>query len=175
MTISNQKNTSDIKLRDSVLTKGSTIPDIKLDQNLTFSDCVKKFTTKTSKSAVTCWRNGEVGLTILWCITICTYALLAWGTSGRTNVAKIECAHRRARKLLIDYNPRFLTFHSIYGYFALFKAFNTKTFNFHQYFKAKFSSHQRSHICTTPYTEKIVILKVHCMIIQKLKNVICTK
>ena len=33
-----------------------------------------------------------------------TYALLAWGRSGRTNAAKIECAQRRACKLLTDYN-----------------------------------------------------------------------
>ena len=31
-----------------------------------------------------------------------TYALLAWGRSGLTNAAKIECAHRRACKLLTD-------------------------------------------------------------------------
>ena len=52
-----------------------------------------------------------------------TYALLAWGRSGRTNVAKIERAHRRVRKLFTDYNHRILTFHSIYDYFALLKAF----------------------------------------------------
>ena len=68
-----------------------------------------------------------------------TYALLAWGRSGRTNAGKIECAHRRARKLLTDYNHRILTFHSIYDYFALLKAFNINTRNFHQYFKDKLS------------------------------------
>ena len=66
-----------------------------------------------------------------------TYALLAWGSSGRTNAAKIECAHRRAFKLLTDYNQKILTFHSIYEYFALLKAFNTNTRNFHQYFNDK--------------------------------------
>ena len=70
-----------------------------------------------------------------------TYALLAWGTSGSTNAAKIECAHSRARKLLKDYNHRILTFHSFYDYFALLKAFNTNTFNFHPFFKDKLSSH----------------------------------
>ena len=75
-----------------------------------------------------------------------TYALLAWGRSGRTNAAKIECAHRRALKLLTDYNHRILTFHSIYDYFALLKAFNTNNLNFHQYFKEKLSSHQPSHM-----------------------------
>ena len=42
-----------------------------------------------------------------------TYALLAWGRSGRTEAAKIMCAHRRAYKLLADYNQKTLTFHSI--------------------------------------------------------------
>ena len=67
------------------------------------------------------------------------------GRSGRTNAAKIKCAHIRARKLLTDYNNRILTFHSIYDYFALLKAFNTNKLNFHQYFKEKLSSHQPSH------------------------------
>ena len=66
------------------------------------------------------------------------------------NAAKIECAHRRAWKLLTDYNQKILTFHSIYDYFALLKAFNTNTLNFHQYFKGKLSSHQPSHIHNTP-------------------------
>ena len=63
------------------------------------------------------------------------------GSSGRTNAAKIECAQRRARKLHTDYKDRILTFHTIYDYFALLKAFNTNTVNFHQYFKDKLSSH----------------------------------
>ena len=78
-----------------------------------------------------------------------THALLAWGRSGLTNAAKIECAHRRARKLLTDYNHRILTFHSISDYFALLQAFNTNTINYHQYFKDKLSSHQPSHMHNT--------------------------
>ena len=78
-----------------------------------------------------------------------TYALLAWGRSGSTNAAKIERAHRRASKLLTDYNQKILTFHSIYDYFALLKAFNTNTLNFHQYFTDKLSSHQPSHMHNT--------------------------
>ena len=70
--------------------------------------------------------------------------VLARGRSGLTNAAKIECAHWRACKLLTDYNHRILTFHSIYDYFALLKAFNTNTINYHQYFKDKLSSHQPS-------------------------------
>ena len=66
------------------------------------------------------------------------YALLAWGRSGLTNAAKIEC---KSCKLLTDYNHRILTFHSIYDYFALLNAFNTNTLNYHQYFKEKLSSH----------------------------------
>ena len=78
-----------------------------------------------------------------------TYALVAWGRSGSTNAAKIECAYRRACKLLTDYNQKFLTFHSIYDYFAVLKAFNTNTLNFDQYFKNKLSSHQPSHMHNT--------------------------
>ena len=103
-----------------------------------------------------------------------TYVLLAWGRSELTNAAKIECAHRRARKLQTDYNHSILTFHSIYDYFDLLKAFNINTLNFHQYFKDKLSSHQHL-ICTTPDREQIVILIFHFLIIQTLKNVICTK
>ena len=66
-----------------------------------------------------------------------TYALLARGRSGLTNAAKIECAHRRACKLLTDYNHWILTFHSIYDYYD------------HQYFKDKLSSHQPSHMHNT--------------------------
>ena len=78
-----------------------------------------------------------------------TYALLAWGRSGRTNAAKIECAHGRACKLPTDYNQKILTFHSICDYFALLKAFNTNTLNFYQYFQDKLSSHQPSHMHNT--------------------------
>ena len=70
-----------------------------------------------------------------------TFAFLAWERSRRTNAAKIECAHRRACKLLIDYNQNILTFHSIYDYFALLKALNTNSLSYHQYFKDK-SSYQ---------------------------------
>ena len=73
----------------------------------------------------------------------------ALGRSGCNNAAKIECAHRRARKLLTDYNQKILTFHSMYDFFALLKAFNTNTPNFHQYFKDKLSSHQPSHMHNT--------------------------
>ena len=73
---------------------------------------------------------------------------MAWGRSGRTDAARIECAHRRACELLTDYNQRILTFHSIYDYFALLMDFNTNALNFHQYFKDKLSSHQPYHMHT---------------------------
>ena len=78
-----------------------------------------------------------------------TYAVLAWGRSGRTNAAKIECAHRRACKILTVYSENILTFRSIYDYFVLLKVFNTNTTYFHQYFKDKLSSHQPSHMHNT--------------------------
>ena len=65
------------------------------------------------------------------------------------HAAKIECVHRRACKLLTDYNQKFLTFHSVYDYFALLKAFTTNTLNFHQYFNDKLSSHEPSHMHNT--------------------------
>ena len=76
-----------------------------------------------------------------------TYALLA--------VGKIETyycyAHRRACEVITDYNQKIPIFHSIYDYFALLKAFNTNTGNFHQYFEDKLSSHQPSHMHDTRY------------------------
>ena len=96
-----------------------------------------------------------------------TYALLAWGRSGRTNAAKIKCAHRRARKLLTDYNNRTLIFHSIYDYFTLLSTqiplinINISKINY------LLINHL---ICKTPDTEQIVILILHLLIIQKLKK-----
>ena len=79
------------------------------------------------------------------------YALLTlgWERSGRTNAAKIECAHPIERKLFTDYNHKILTFHSIYDYFSLLKANNTITFIFHQYLNGKLSSHQPSYMHNT--------------------------
>ena len=67
----------------------------------------------------------------------------------RKNGAKIECAHRRACKLLTDYNQKIFTFHSIYDYFPLLKAFNTNTLIFYQYFKDHLFTHQPSHMHNT--------------------------
>ena len=52
MIICNQKNAIEIRIRDSILTKVSTIKflGITLDENLTFNDHVKNVTTRISKS-----------------------------------------------------------------------------------------------------------------------------
>ena len=52
MLISNQKNAFHLKIRESILTKVSTVKflSITLDENLTFNDHVNKVTSKISKS-----------------------------------------------------------------------------------------------------------------------------
>ena len=103
-----------------------------------------------------------------------TYALLAWGRSGRTIAAKIECVHRRACKLLTDNNQKILTFHSIYDYFALLKTFTQIPLIFINISMTNYLLINHL-ICTTPDAEQIVILILHYLIIQKPKNVMCTK
>ena len=86
---------------------------ITLYENLTFNDYVKNVTTKISKSVgvmrrLHCQLPADVMVELYYSLVYShlTYALLAWGRSGLTNAAKIECAHRRACKLLKDYNHR---------------------------------------------------------------------
>ena len=52
MIISNQKNASDVKIREFIFTKVSTVKflGVTLDENLTFKDHVNKVTSNTSKS-----------------------------------------------------------------------------------------------------------------------------
>ena len=158
MIISNQKNAIEIRIRDSILTKVSIVKflGVTLDENLTFNDHVKNITTKVSKSVgvmrrLHCQLLADVMVKLYYSLVYShlTYALLTWGSSELTNAAKIQCAHRRACKLLTDYNHRILTFHSIYDYFALLKAFNTNTLIYHQYFKDKLSSRQPSQMHNT--------------------------
>ena len=93
-------------------------------------------------------RNVMLKLYWFWCIPI--KLMLYWhGEDRDCYAAKIVCTHRRASKLLTDYNRNILNFHLIYDYFALLKAFYTNTPNFHQYFKDKLSSHQPSHMHNT--------------------------
>ena len=86
--------------------------------------------------------------------SLLTYALMAWERSGSTNAAKIECAQRRACKLLTDYNQNIHTFHSIYDHFALLKAFNTNTLIFINISKTNYHLINNL-ICTIPDTEHI--------------------
>ena len=142
---------------------------------------MNKVTSNISKSVVVmrrlrCLLPANVMIKLYYSLVYShlTYALLAWGRSGLTNAAKIECDHRKACKLLTDYNHRILTFHLIYDYFALLKAFNTNTLNYHKYFKNKLSSHQPSHMHNTRHITNSNFNTPH-LIIQKLKNVICTR
>ena len=78
MIISNQKNVLDIKIRETILTKVSTVKflSITLDENLTFKDHVNKVTSNISKS-VGVMRRLHCQLPVLivncaslWCIPI---------------------------------------------------------------------------------------------------------
>ena len=122
MIISNQENALYIIIRETILTKVSTVKflDVKHDKNLTFKNHVNKVTINISKSVGVMRRlhcqlpaNVMVKLNYYLVYSHLTYALLAWGRSGSINAAKIECAHRRACKLLTNFNQKILTFHSL--------------------------------------------------------------
>ena len=104
MIISNQKDALNIKIRESILTKVSTVKFIgaRLDENLSFKDLVNKVTSSIYKSVGVmrrhhCQLPANVMSTLYYSLVYSplTYAVLAWGRSGSTNAAKIECAHRR--------------------------------------------------------------------------------
>ena len=89
--------------------QSNSLAKFKLDENLTFKDHVNKVTSKISKSVgvmrrLHCQLPATVMITLYYSLVYLhlAYALLAWGRSGSTNAAKIECAHRRACKLLTD-------------------------------------------------------------------------
>ena len=122
MIIYNQKNALGIKIRESILTKVSAVKFFgdTLDGNPTFKDHVNKVICKIFKSVGIMRRlhcqlpaNAMVKLYYSLVYSHLTYALLAWGRSERTNAAQRESAHRRAYKLLTDYNQKIITFHSI--------------------------------------------------------------
>ena len=99
-------------IRESILTKVLTVKflGVTLDENLTFKDHVNKLSSKIPKSVgilrrLHCQLPANI-MVKLYCSLVyshLTYALLACGSSARTYAAKIECAHRRACKLLTDY------------------------------------------------------------------------
>ena len=175
MIIPNQKNTIDIRISDSILTKITPVKflGIKLDENLTFNDHVKNVTTKIPKSVGAMRRlhcqlpaDEMVKLNYSLVYSHLTCAFLAGGRSGHSNATKNECAHRRTRKLLTNYNHRILTFYSIYDYFALLKAFNTNTLNVINISETNYLLINHL-ICTTPDREEIVIL---ILTFESLKN-----
>ena len=108
MIISNQKNAFDIKIRESILTKVSTVKflGVTLDENLTFKDHVNKVTSNISKSVgvmrrLHCQLPANVMVKLYYSLVYShlTYALLAWGRTGSTNAAKIECAAQESRQI----------------------------------------------------------------------------
>ena len=96
MIISNQKNAFDIKIRESILTKVSTVKflGVIFDEMLAFNDHVNKVTSKISKSVGVMRKlhrklsvNVMVKLYYSLVFSHLTYVLLAWKRSGRTNAA----------------------------------------------------------------------------------------
>ena len=86
MIISNQKNVIEIRIRDSIITKVSTVKlfGVTLDENLTFNDHVKNVTTKISKSVgvmrrLHCQLPADVMVKLYYSLVYShlTYALLA--------------------------------------------------------------------------------------------------
>ena len=123
--IPNEKNAFEIKIREPIMTKVLTVKFlvVTLHEDLTFNDHVNKDTSKISKSVgdmkrLHCQLPANVMVKLHYSLVYShlTYALLAWGRTGHTNAAKIECAQRRACKLLTDYNQKILTFRFIKGF-----------------------------------------------------------
>ena len=88
MIISTQKNAFDIKIRDSILAKISTVKflGVTLDKNLTFNDHVNKVTSKISKSVgvvrrLHCQLPANVMVNLYYSLVYArlTYAQLAYG------------------------------------------------------------------------------------------------
>ena len=99
MIISNQKNALDIKIRESILTKVSTVKYLRVThyENLTFNDNVNKVTSKISKfigvkRRLHCQLPANVMVKLYHSLMYShlTYALLAWGRSGRTNAGRLS-------------------------------------------------------------------------------------
>ena len=104
MIISNQKNALDIKIRESILTKVSTVKFLgfTLDENLTFKDHVNKVTIVLYLAdgvmrRLHCQLPANVMVQRYYSLVYShlTYALLAWGRSGSTYAA-IECSHKHS-------------------------------------------------------------------------------
>ena len=90
MKISNQKNSFDIKIRETIVTKVSIIKflGVTLNENLTFNDYVNKVASKISKSVgvmriLHCQLPASVIVKLYYSLVYSQmiYALLAWGRS----------------------------------------------------------------------------------------------
>ena len=81
-----------------------------------------------------------------------TSALLAWGRSGHTNAAKIECAESRAPKLLTYYNRTILTLNLWLLCFN--KIFQRKYPEFSSIFQKQIIFSQPSHMHNTRHSTK---------------------
>ena len=87
MIISNLKNAIEIRIRDSILKKVSTVKflGVTIDENLTFNDPVKNVTTKISKSVGVMRRlhsqlPADIMVKLYYSLvySLLTYELLAW-------------------------------------------------------------------------------------------------
>ena len=103
-----------------------------------------------------------------------TYALLVCGRSGLTNAAKFELLtgeHANYSRIITTGSSLFTQFMITLLYYRLSTQILLIIINI-----SKTNYLLINHlICTTPHTEQIVILILHYLIIQKLKNVICTR
>ena len=88
MIIYNQKNALDIKIRESILTKVSTVKllGVILDENFTSNDHVNKVTSKIPNSVgvmrrLHCQLSANVMVKLYYSLVYSqlTYALLTWG------------------------------------------------------------------------------------------------
>ena len=131
----NQKNALDIKIRESIHAKVSTVKflGVTLDEKLTFKDYVNSVTTKIYKSVgvmrrLHCQLPADVMVKLYYSLVYShlTYALLPWGRSWSTNAAKIECAHRVARKITHRLQPIDPQFSLNLWLLCFFKSFQHK-------------------------------------------------
>ena len=126
---------------------------------------VKNITTKISTSVgvmrrLHCYFPVDIRLKLYYSLVYfhLTYALLAWGRSGRTNDANIECAHRRAHKLLTDYITIGSSLFIQFMITLLYKRLSTQIpLIFINISKTNYLLINRL-ICTTSDTEQLVIL-----------------
>ena len=99
MILTNQKHPLDFAIRDSVLMKVLMVKFLGVIhlENLTFNDRVNKVTTKISKSVgvmkrLHCRLPADVMVNLYYSLVYShlTYAMLAWGRSGRLMLLRLS-------------------------------------------------------------------------------------